>query len=50
MPIIREMRAQGHSMAKIADKLNADGFRTQTGALFGPVQVKRILDRSGTNT
>ncbi|MDH2910267.1 MAG: recombinase family protein [Candidatus Eremiobacteraeota bacterium] len=46
MPIIREMRALGHSMAKIADKLNADGFRTQTGALFGPVQVMRILVRA----
>lgn len=45
LPIIREMRSQDRSMAEIAERLNTDGFRTQTGALFKPVHIKRILDR-----
>lgn len=46
LPIVRDLRAQGLSLAKIADKLDSDGYRTQTGAKFTSVQVKRILDRS----
>lgn len=39
------LRAQGDSLATIAGKLNAAGFRTRKGGLWASVQVKRILDR-----
>lgn len=46
LPLVREMRSEGHSMAEIAKRLNERGFRTQTGVLFRPVHVKRIIDRA----
>lgn len=45
-PKAQRMRDKGLSLAQIADELNADGYRTQTGAQFGAVHVKRILDRA----
>ncbi|WP_343761582.1 recombinase family protein [Deinococcus depolymerans] len=39
------LRGQGDSLATIASKLNASGFRTRKGGLWASVQVKRILDR-----
>jgi len=39
------LRAQGLSLAAVATRLNDDGFRTRTGALWKPMQVKRMLDR-----
>ncbi|MCD0156999.1 recombinase family protein [Deinococcus sp. 6GRE01] len=41
----RELREKGDSLATIAMKLNAAGFRTRKGSLWASVQVKRILDR-----
>lgn len=46
LPMIRRMRDKGISMTQIAKALNAGGHRTQTGAIFTTVQVKRILDRA----
>jgi len=45
-PIAIRLRDQGCTLAEIADELNAAGYRTQTGNTFGPVQVKRLLDRA----
>jgi DNA invertase Pin-like site-specific DNA recombinase len=39
------LRAQGLSLADVAARLNGDGFRTRTGSLWQPMQVKRMLDR-----
>jgi DNA invertase Pin-like site-specific DNA recombinase len=47
LPTIREMRADGLSLQAVADKLNAEGHTTRTGAAWSPVQVKRVLDRAG---
>ncbi len=46
LPIIRDLRTKGHTLATIAERLNQDGYRTQTGAQFSAVQVKRVLDRA----
>jgi glutaminase len=34
-----------HTLQKIADNLNAEGFTTKEDKPFHPMQVKRILDR-----
>ena len=39
------LKAQGLSLAAVAARLNGDGFRTRTGSLWQPMQVKRMLDR-----
>ena len=39
------LRQQGLSLAGVAARLNGDGFRTRTGSLWQPMQVKRMLDR-----
>lgn len=41
-----KLRDEGATLAEIAEELNDDGHRTQTGKRFGPVQVKRLLDRA----
>jgi DNA invertase Pin-like site-specific DNA recombinase len=46
LPLIQELRAQHHSLARLASTLNEKGFRTQTGAAFTAVQVKRVIDRA----
>lgn len=43
---LETLRAQGKSLAQVADALNANGHRTQNGALLTTVQVKRVLDRA----
>lgn len=45
-PVAASMRENGLTLAQIADELNERGYRTQNGALFAPVQVKRVLDRT----
>jgi DNA invertase Pin-like site-specific DNA recombinase len=40
-----DLRGQGLTLQKVADELNAKGFRTVKGSTFGPVQVMRVLDR-----
>jgi DNA invertase Pin-like site-specific DNA recombinase len=47
-PKVDAMRRHGMSLAAIADALNGEGYRTQTGAKFSAVHVKRILDRRST--
>ena len=44
---VRRERAEGASLGAIAEKLNRDGHTTRTGAAWGKVQVKRLLDRGG---
>ncbi len=39
-------RAEGLSLRRIAAHLNAEGYPTREGKRWGPVQVKRILDRA----
>lgn len=41
----RALREQGLTLAAVAVQLNVSGFRTRQGALWQPMQVKRILDR-----
>lgn len=43
VPIMRRLRAEGLSLAKIADKLNADGLPTRSGAVWRAPQVARVL-------
>lgn len=40
------LRAQGQTLAAIADTLNGSGFTTRTGSQWTAMQVKRILDRA----
>ena len=47
LPRIKELKEEGLSFRQIAAALNEAGEMTRTGKPFGPVQVKRILDRSG---
>lgn len=46
LPTIRELQAEGYSLAGIADALNEDGSTTRTGAAWSAVQVMRVLDRA----
>jgi DNA invertase Pin-like site-specific DNA recombinase len=42
-PALREMRASGLSLRKIATRLNVQGHTTRTGRPWNPVQVSRVL-------
>jgi DNA invertase Pin-like site-specific DNA recombinase len=42
---IKPCREQGDTFQMIADKLNAEGYRTRTGKTFGPMQVYNIWKR-----
>ncbi len=39
------MRADGATLQTIADHLTREGYVTRQGRAWGPVQVKRVLDR-----
>ena len=43
--MIKELREQGMSYQKIADRLNQFGFKTSRGKKFSAMQVKRLADR-----
>ncbi len=40
-----KMRRAGRTFRQIADALNAEGHTTRRAGPWGPVQVKRALDR-----
>lgn len=40
------LREGGASYAKIAEQLNANGYRTRQGKEFKAMTIKRILDRA----
>ena len=44
---IRQLRADGLSLRKIADALNAESAPTRTGAPWSKMMVKAVLDRLG---
>jgi DNA invertase Pin-like site-specific DNA recombinase len=44
---MKAMKAEGLTLQAIADRLNADGHTTRTGASWSPVQVLRTLKRAG---
>ncbi len=44
LPTIESLRAEGHSYAAIAKRLNADGQRTRRDAEWNAAQVRRVLD------
>jgi DNA invertase Pin-like site-specific DNA recombinase len=46
LPAMAEYKAEGLSLQKIADKLNADGLTTRRRKKWNPVQVSRVLDRA----
>lgn len=45
--LIVEMSEAGQSLRQIAAELNTSGFTTRRGFGWNPVQVRRVLDRSG---
>ena len=45
-PVMVEMRANGLTLAGIAEKLNAEGHTTRRGKVWSPVQVSRVLERN----
>lgn len=44
-PMIADMRAEGFSLAGIAERLNERQIRTARGGVWAAMSVKRILDR-----
>src|SRR5262249_60169325 len=44
--IAGELRAEGLSLGRIADRLNAEGYPTRAGKRWSAGLVKRILDRA----
>lgn len=48
IPTMRAARAEGLSLAAIADQLNSEGNTTRSGTPWRATQVKRTLDRAGT--
>jgi hypothetical protein len=47
LPLVRRLRARGHSYAKIAAHLNDLGHTTREGRPWNPMLVWRVLDRAG---
>jgi hypothetical protein len=45
LPTLRTMKAEGLTLAKMAEKLNEAGHKTRRGKLWSPTQVSRVLDR-----
>ena len=45
VPLMRQLRAEGLSLAKIADRLNQEGHVTQRGLPWHKVGIKAVLDR-----
>lgn len=45
VPTMERLRAQGQSLRAIAEALNAEGHRTRRGRPWGPMQVRRALER-----
>jgi DNA invertase Pin-like site-specific DNA recombinase len=45
-PLVASLRTEGLTLRSIADRLNAEGRYTRTGAEWSPTTVKRLLDRS----
>lgn len=45
-PYMTKLRAQGLSLAKIAEHLNADGHATRSDKAWTAVQVMRVLERA----
>ena len=50
VPSMVAMRAEGLTLAGIAEKLTAEGHTTRRGKAWNAVQVARVLDRSNANT
>ncbi|HZZ78640.1 MAG TPA: recombinase family protein [Gemmataceae bacterium] len=46
LPIIRDLRDAGKSLASIADELNQQGHCTRHGKAWSAMQVKRVIDRA----
>jgi len=46
-PAMVEMRDEGMTLKTIAERLNADGHTTRRGRPWNPVQVARVLERTG---
>ncbi len=46
LPRMVAMKGEGLSLSQIANTLNSEGQQTRTGAAWGKVQVKRVLDRA----
>lgn len=42
---MRDLRSEGLTLRRIADRLTADGHATRRGCPWNAVQVKRVLDR-----
>lgn len=43
---VGQLRADGHSLADIARRLNGDGLTTRTGKAWNKIQVMRVLKRT----
>jgi DNA invertase Pin-like site-specific DNA recombinase len=44
-PILAKLRAQGLSLAAVAEELNAQQIQTSRGAAWTPMAVRRVLER-----
>ena len=44
-PLVRELRDAGKPLQAIADELNSQGYETRRGKQWGPMQVRRVLQR-----
>lgn len=47
LPLVRSLRSDGLSLARIAQRLNESGHRTRRGCAFTAVQIQAILQRAG---
>jgi DNA invertase Pin-like site-specific DNA recombinase len=46
LPMFRTMKAEGLTLANMAEKLNESGHRTRRGKPWNPTQVSRVLARA----
>jgi DNA invertase Pin-like site-specific DNA recombinase len=49
-PVAAKMRKEGASLAQIAAVLDTEGYLTRRGKTWTPTQVKRVLDRSASQS
>jgi hypothetical protein len=47
-PVLERLRGKGLSFQTIADHLNGKGYRTRRDKRWGPTQVARVLQRTGS--
>jgi hypothetical protein len=47
LPTLANLKAEGLSLRQIAERLNVEGQKTRRGRPWNPMQIRRVLERTG---